>query len=141
MEIKNLSFRLCVAVVLLAGVAGAVEVKLDVEDHASAARNAGVVTTGVPFAKGVVKDVSRLSARVVGKVVLAQFLKLAPWPDGSVRWTLMDVLDFFIGGFPETQNPACFARDHNWCRQSAMMLRSGHILQYVKWKSPKKSDG
>ena len=96
---KYLSFRLCVAAVLLAGIAGAVEVKLDVEDHAGAARNAGIVTSGVPFAKGAVKDVSKLSARVGGKVMPAQFLQLAPWPDGSVRWALMDTqVDVPSGG-------------------------------------------
>jgi len=80
---------LCLAA-LLAGPAAAVEVKLTVKDDAKAARKAGVVTSGVPFARGALKDVKRLSVSAGGKVVPAQFRKLAVWDDGSVRWALVD---------------------------------------------------
>jgi exo-rhamnogalacturonan lyase-like protein len=75
---------------LWSAAAGAVEVKLTVKDGAKVARTAAVVTSGVPFAKGAVKDVGRLSVSTGGKVIPAQFTKLAPWDDGSVRWALMD---------------------------------------------------
>jgi hypothetical protein len=104
---------LCVVWVLGAASAPAVEVQLTVADHAKVDRNGDVVTTGVPFAKGMVKDVSKLSASVAGKPVPAQFLKTVPWPDGSVRWALMDTqVDVAAGGKAEVvvtdaeRNPA-----------------------------------
>ncbi|MFO7897994.1 MAG: hypothetical protein R6V58_02915, partial [Planctomycetota bacterium] len=79
-----------------------VEVKLTVADHANVERKDDVVTTGVPFAKGVVKDASSLCATVNGRAVPAQFLKTVPWPDGSVRWALMDAqVDVPAGGKTE----------------------------------------
>ncbi|KKM00224.1 hypothetical protein LCGC14_1806570 [marine sediment metagenome] len=78
---------------LLAGhlsLAPAAEVKLTVTEPAGVARSPGIVTSGVPFARGAVKDASALSVRVGGKVVPSQFIRISPWPDGSVRWALMD---------------------------------------------------
>ena len=80
----------CAAVMLAAATAGAVEVKLTVADDANTVRTAGIVTVGVPFAKGAVKDVGRLSVSTGGRPIPAQFIRLAPWADGSVRWALMD---------------------------------------------------
>ena len=71
--------------------AAAVEVKLTVTEQAKVARESGVVTSGVPFAKGTVTDVGKLAATAAGKPIPAQFLKLVAWDDGSVRWALMDV--------------------------------------------------
>ncbi len=68
----------------------ALEVKLQVADAAGAARKPAVVTSGVPFAKGEVKDVSRLALSAGGKPVPAQFAKTVAWGDGSIRWVLMD---------------------------------------------------
>ena len=81
---------LCTAAVLMGATAGALEVTLSVVDDAKTARAAGIVTSGVPFAKGAVKDLARLSVSAGGRVLPAQFVKLAPWPDGSVRWALLD---------------------------------------------------
>ncbi len=75
---------------LLPGRAAALEVKLTVADDARVERKAGTVTSGVPFARGEVKDLGRLSVSTGGKVVPAQFTKIAPWDDGSVRWALLD---------------------------------------------------
>ena len=61
-----------IAAVVLCSAAGAVEVKLTVEDPAKVARKGEAVTTGVPFAKGVLKDVSKLSVSAGGKKVPAQ---------------------------------------------------------------------
>jgi len=45
-------------------------------------------------------------------------------------------VEAFIEGFPETQNPSCYVSgSHHWSQQSAMTLRSGHLLQCVTWRS------
>jgi len=89
----------CAAVLQAGNSARALEVRLKVQETDKVARTPAVVTTGVPFARGAVKDVSRLSVSVGGKPVPAQFIKTAPWDDGSVRWALMDVqVDVPAGG-------------------------------------------
>ncbi|MFO7897971.1 MAG: hypothetical protein R6V58_02800, partial [Planctomycetota bacterium] len=70
--------------------ADAVEVRLTAKECANVRRSVGIITSGVPFARGAVKDVKRLSVSIGGEVVPAQFTVLAPWDDGSVRWALMD---------------------------------------------------
>jgi hypothetical protein len=90
------------ALVAAAGTAQAVEVKLTVTDDAGVPRRAATVTSGVPFARGAVKDVARLSAAAGGKNIPAQFLPIAPWDDGSVRWALVDCqIDVPAGGRTE----------------------------------------
>jgi len=69
--------------------AGALEARLTLRETAQVARSGGVVCCGVPFAKGAVKDLARLSVSVNGEKTPAQFTRLAPWGDGSVRWALM----------------------------------------------------
>ena len=77
----------------------AVEVKLTVADTAGVGRVAEPVTIGIPFAKGAVKDASTLFAMADGKRIPVQFIKTVPWPDGSVRWALMDTqVDVPAGG-------------------------------------------
>jgi len=80
-------------VLLVLGIAAtpvcAVEATLTVRETAGVARPDGVVSSGIPFAKGAVADVSRLSVSVGGKPTPAQFEPLAVWNDGSVRWALM----------------------------------------------------
>ncbi|MDD4890110.1 MAG: hypothetical protein PHU85_09285 [Phycisphaerae bacterium] len=69
----------------------ALDVSLTVTETAGVARTAEPVTTGVPLAKGVLKDVKSL--RLVddkGVAMPSQFRALAPWPDGSVRVVLVD---------------------------------------------------
>jgi len=68
----------------------AVEVTLQVTETSQTARMPGIITMGVPFARGAVRDVSRLTVSLGGKPVPAQFTQTAPWDDGSVRWALMD---------------------------------------------------
>jgi len=92
---------LCLLAALAAGCARGIQVQvgLVVEEPAQVDRQAGVVTTGVPFARGAVRDVSDLSVRVGGEVVPAQFIETVPWADGSVRWALMDCqIDVPAGG-------------------------------------------
>ncbi|KPJ72002.1 MAG: hypothetical protein AMS14_08700, partial [Planctomycetes bacterium DG_20] len=68
----------------------AVDVKLKVEETAQVARSPGLITMGVPFARGAVKDVGQLAISLGGKPIPAQFTRTAVWDDGSVRWALMD---------------------------------------------------
>jgi hypothetical protein len=43
--------------------------------------------------------------------------------------------EFFAQGFPESKSPPVYLPDNTtWSRQSAMMLRTGHLLQYANWK-------
>lgn len=84
------------------GASAAVQVKLEVEDPAKVARKGDVVTTGVPFEKGAVKDVAKLGVTAAGKKLPAQFIAICPWEDGSVRWALMDTqVDVPAGGKTE----------------------------------------
>lgn len=83
--------QLCTALAaVLAAQAAALEVKLTVSDDAQAARKGGIVTCGIPFAKGAVKDTAKLSVSGGAQVIPAQFAELARWDDGSIRWVLMD---------------------------------------------------
>jgi hypothetical protein len=89
----------CLAAAWPATPAGALEVKLQVAETEKVARTPATVTSGVPFARGAVKDPARLAVSSGGKPLPAQFLKLVSWDDGSVRWALMDVqVDVPAGG-------------------------------------------
>jgi exo-rhamnogalacturonan lyase-like protein len=84
---------LAVSLLLLASSSAlALEVKLTVSDTAGVARKGGTVSGGVAFAKGAVKDLKKLSVSIGGKKIPAQFRQLAKWPDGSVRWALLDCI-------------------------------------------------
>lgn len=68
-----------------------VSVRLRVAEPAGVARYAEPVTTGIPFPRGVVKDLAGL--RLVdgkGQMLAAQFRAHARWPRGSPRWVLVD---------------------------------------------------
>jgi hypothetical protein len=102
MRTKVLPSCLAGLVVAATGIARGVEVKLTVAETAQAARSPGVITMGVPFARGAVKDMAALAVSLGGEPVPAQFTRLAPWDDGSVRWALMDVqADVPAGGTVE----------------------------------------
>jgi PcRGLX-like N-terminal RIFT barrel domain/PcRGLX-like protein central beta sandwich domain len=78
------------------------ELKLAVSDDSGKVRKAGTVTSGLPFARGVLKELSKLSVSTGGKNIPAQFSKLVSWDDGSVRWALLDTqLDLAAGGRTE----------------------------------------
>ncbi|MGQ9660900.1 MAG: RIFT barrel domain-containing protein [Kiritimatiellia bacterium] len=74
----------------LRGRVSGVEVKLEVTETESIARAPALVTTGVPFARGIVKDVAVLALKHGGKSIPTQFARIVSWDDGSVRWALMD---------------------------------------------------
>jgi len=90
MRMRDVWLSAALVVAAAAGCTSAVEVRLMVADDAGTVRKGGVVTSGVPFARGAVKDVARLSVSVGGKHIPAQFIETAPWDDGSARWALMD---------------------------------------------------
>lgn len=79
-----------VIVVLTGGMAHALDVPLSVANREKSAKTAEPVTTGVPFARGVVKKANQVRLLTNGVEVPAQFLPTASWPDGSIRWVLCD---------------------------------------------------
>lgn len=59
------------------------------------------------------------------------------WKTGS-REQLARGAERFAEGFPESKCPPCYIPNNStWSWQSAMYLRSGHILQTAFWKSAK----
>jgi len=68
----------------------ALELNLEVASDRAVARRPAIITSGIPFAKGALKDVADLSVSVGGRAIPAQFTKTVSWDDGSVRWALMD---------------------------------------------------
>ena len=70
---------------------GAMEIPLYVDETAGVERLEEPVTTGVPLERGVLQDLGRLAIETAtGKAVSAQFRTLSEWPDGSVKWVLVD---------------------------------------------------
>ncbi|MFW6151434.1 MAG: hypothetical protein ACOC6C_00495 [Verrucomicrobiota bacterium] len=88
--------RVCVVLiaVLCMGVSAletmAAGLSLEVVNQSEVGLRRGIVTGGVPFPKGTLKDVSGLTVSVNGKAIPAQFRKTVPWDDGSIRWALLD---------------------------------------------------
>jgi PcRGLX-like N-terminal RIFT barrel domain/PcRGLX-like protein central beta sandwich domain len=89
---SRLLYPFAVSLLLASSSAFALEVKLTVSDIAGVARKGGTVRSGVPFAKGAVKDLKKLAVSAGGKKIPAQFRQLAKWSDGSVRWALLDCI-------------------------------------------------
>ena len=76
---------------LLATNAGAAEVKLTVEEPSGVQRTAWPVSSGIPMAQGELKDDGAAALfDVQGDQVPLQTEVLARWPDGSIRWLLVD---------------------------------------------------
>ena len=83
---------LCTLVLCLAaGVARAGEIRLAVEEPAGVERQQWPVSSGVPFARGILRDdqATALFDAAGGELPL-QTETLVRWPDGSVRWLLVD---------------------------------------------------
>jgi len=85
--------RIALSLVLVALAVRAVagEVRLTVAEPSGVARQGWPVTSGVPFAQGALKapDASALFD-ADGRELPLQTEVLATWPDGSVRWLLLD---------------------------------------------------
>jgi len=67
------------------------EVRLAVEEPAGVTRQQWPVSSGIPLAQGALRD-ERAAALfdAAGKEVPLQSESLARWPDGSIRWLLLD---------------------------------------------------
>ncbi len=70
--------------------AESMDMALTVREPGKSGRMPALVTTGIPFARGALRDTGTLAVRADGKAIPAQFRMLMPWDDGSVRWALMD---------------------------------------------------
>ncbi|MBI5771658.1 MAG: hypothetical protein HZA93_28055 [Verrucomicrobia bacterium] len=85
--------RLALAFLTLAAAATAatLDVKLTVQEPTASGRPRWPVTSGVPFARGALRDPAGLTLLDgAGRTVPLQTDILARWPDGSVRWLLTD---------------------------------------------------
>jgi len=81
---------LCVAVLLVREVEGAM-MRLTVAEPSGVARKGWPVTSGVPFGRGALTDADAAALfDADGREVPLQTEALAAWPDGSVRWLLVD---------------------------------------------------
>ncbi len=83
----RIGVSLLLGLFLLSSADGQVELTVD-NSHDAELKNA-LVTGGVPFKKGELKDVSGLGVQFNGKGVPAQFRTTALWDDGSARWVLV----------------------------------------------------
>ncbi|MCX7590302.1 MAG: hypothetical protein N2255_01605 [Kiritimatiellae bacterium] len=105
MRVRILPYVAVVSGVIIAcdpGSLEGLEVRLQAVETGSVKRAPALITTGIPFARGAVRDISILSVKHLGRSLPAQFTRLVPWDDGSVRWALMDVqLDVPPGGKAE----------------------------------------
>ena len=68
----------------------ALEIPLTVVNRDEHARKAEPVSAGIPFARGVLTEISRVRVAGPSGDLPAQFLVTSRWPDGSVRWLLAD---------------------------------------------------
>jgi hypothetical protein len=76
---------------LVALSASALDVKLTVDEPSGTARTAWPVTSGVPLAQGALPDAAHLTLLDNSRAAVPlQTDILARWPDGSVRWLLVD---------------------------------------------------
>jgi hypothetical protein len=51
------------------------------------------------------------------------------------RQLLDAAIEEFAAGFPESKSPPVFLPNNSvWSGSAAMMLRTGHLLQYAAWK-------
>jgi hypothetical protein len=84
---------LSIAVVLAAGGSAfgqSVTVPLRVDFGEAAPKQPVPVRGGVPFAKGVVPSAENVRLLADGREAVLQARTLAVWPDGSVKWLLLD---------------------------------------------------
>ena len=82
---------LCAVLMLPASSASAAVMKITVEEPSGVDRKAWPVTSGVPLAEGALKDPAAAALfSAGGRELPLQTEVLARWPDGSVRWLLLD---------------------------------------------------
>ena len=102
--------RSLAALVALATALGrAGELRLTVDWGGASRPRPFPVTGGVPLAKGALKDPRAARLVAHGRAVPLQTEALARWPDGSVKWLLLD----FQAPTGETRFTLRFANKHN----------------------------
>jgi len=80
-----------VATILVASELCGAAMKLTVEEPSGVERRGWPVTSGVPLAQGALRDPAAAALfDASGREVPLQTEALAKWPDGSVRWLLLD---------------------------------------------------
>lgn len=67
-----------------------IDVSLTVTNSQDSTKTAEPITSGIPFAQGVLTDISRVRLLQNNNEIPAQFRTLATWPDNSIRWLLVD---------------------------------------------------
>ncbi len=83
--------RVFVLLLSAAALLAALDVPLTVEESNGYIRRSETATSGVPLPRGTVKDLSGLAILdAKGDAVPAQFEALATWPDGTVKWLLVN---------------------------------------------------
>jgi hypothetical protein len=83
----------CLIGLLAVSSARAAEVTLTIAEPSGVARNAWPVTSGIPLARGGLTDVRDAALfSSDGREIPLQTEALCRWPDGSVRWLLLDFL-------------------------------------------------
>jgi hypothetical protein len=89
----RIALSLLLAILVLPGVR-ADSIRLSVEEPSGVARTAWPVTSGVPFAEGSLASADHAalfdSGGTDAREIPLQTEALALWPDGSVRWLLLD---------------------------------------------------
>ncbi|HMB68764.1 MAG TPA: hypothetical protein VKU85_05610, partial [bacterium] len=65
--------------------------RLTGRETAGIRRSREPVTAGVPLPRGLIRDVGELAVRCGERPVPAQIQATERWPDGSVRWALLDL--------------------------------------------------
>lgn len=110
----TLTFLLC-----FSSLSTALEIPLNVEESGGFVRRSEPVSTGIPLPRAAVKDLSTLCVTGPdGAAVPAQFETLATWPDGSVKWVLVD----FFADCPAGGKAGYFLSDSGKRPESMPML-------------------
>jgi len=105
---------------LVSGPASALEIPLNVEEAAGYTRRSEPVSTGILLPRAAVKELSRLCVTGPdGAAVASQFETLATWPDGSVKWVLVD----FFADCPSRGKVRYFLSDSGKQPESMPKLR------------------
>src|SRR3990172_12465458 len=84
---------------LLAAASTAAEVRITVEEPSGTPRRGWPVTSGIPLPQGEMRDPGAAALLTAdGRQLPLQTEALVRWPDGSVRWLLLDFqLDLSAG--------------------------------------------
>ncbi len=74
----------------VSSVSHALDIPLSISNRTASSLDAEPITSGIPFAKGVLSSTAALRLLQNGEEIPAQFLPTAFWPDRSIRWVLAD---------------------------------------------------